>query len=119
MTALVSVADYITEARTLLVDGVSPYRYSDDTIVSALNNAMNSAVAMRPDLFMVALRNPPLTVYDASQPTTTVSMDIRYRTALLYYIVGWVQLSDEEDTQDARAAGLLTKFASQLLKVEG
>lgn len=119
MTTLVSVADYITEARTLLEDKVSPYRYSDEVIVSHLNNAVNSAAALRPDLFMVALRTPPLTQYVASQPTTTVAMDMRYRTALLYYVVGQTQLIDEEDTQDTRAAALLAKFASQLMTLAG
>jgi hypothetical protein len=80
--------------------------------VLALSLAMLEARKLRPDLFIGrSSAVPGYTVND----TTAVVMDQQYRVAVLYYVVGHAQLRDEEDTQDARAAGFLGKFTSQML----
>jgi hypothetical protein len=40
-----------------------------------------------------------------------------YRSALVYYVIGRIQLRDDEPTVDARAGALLQKFTAQLLSV--
>ena len=46
-----------------------------------------------------------------------VSFDPMYRQSLVYYMVGRMQLRDDEGTTDARAGALLTKFTAQLLTI--
>ena len=42
-----------------------------------------------------------------------------YRSTLVYYVVGRMQLRDDEPTTDQRAASLIQKFTMQLLTITG
>jgi hypothetical protein len=42
---------------------------------------------------------------------------VQFRSALLYYVMGQVQIRDDEEVTDARASQFLNKFAAQLLTV--
>lgn len=114
--ALETVANYISEARFLMQDLVVPYRYSDAQIVSALNIAVNEAFRVRPDLYQ-AYYETVLPSYSAASPLVVVDVDRSYRMAFLYFVVGYCQLSDQEDTTDARSSQFINKFTSQLLQV--
>jgi len=50
-------------------------------------------------------------------PSDVVPLPVQFRMPVLYFMIGFVQLKDNEDTQDTRAAALLNKFVSQLLTV--
>src|SRR5579859_6626115 len=39
-TALATITDYINDGRTILQDTIAPYRYTDDTLVTAMNVAL-------------------------------------------------------------------------------
>ena len=112
MATLATVANYITADRGLLQDETTPYRYSDANIVLGLNIGLLEARRLRPDLFLGIAAGPE---HSSGSPSATVALDEQYRSALMYYIVGHIQLRDEEDTSDARATALLTQFRSQLL----
>ena len=45
-------------------------------------------------------------------------MPVQYQMSVVYYMLGFAQLQDNEDVQDSRAASLLTKFTAQLLGVQ-
>lgn len=105
-----TVQDYVAAARTLLQDAVEPYRYDDSNFVDALNFALLQARLLRSDLFMG--RAPDSF---AANDDTAVTMDVQYRMALVYFVAGHVQLQDEEDTQDSRAAAFLQKFTALLV----
>lgn len=107
--ALETVTLYLSAARGLLTDETAPYRFSDATLILGLNLALQEARGKRPDLF---IEDEALPTYTAGQ---TVVLDERYRTAVLYYIIGFAHLRDEEDTSDARASAFMNKFASLLL----
>jgi hypothetical protein len=113
MAALDTVQQYVTAARVLLQDTVnSPYRYPDVDLLAALSGAFPEAKKLRPDLFVVTtLQN--FTVVDS----TLVVMDPMYRQALVYYMVGMMQLRDDEEVQDQRAAAFLGMFAAKLTTV--
>lgn len=114
--ALGTVAEYVVEARRILQDTVTPYRYSDTNLLSALNMGLLEARRLRPDLFIGSgLRSavPSFSAVDG----TNVLWDPQYRAALVYYIAGQTQLMDEESTQDARATVFLNKFVSQLINI--
>lgn len=111
--ALDVVSDYVSLARVLLQDTVnSPYRYADSEIVVALSVALQEARRLRPDLFL----NQTLQSFTAND-STAVNMDPMYRMPLVYYMCGHVQLRDDEETQDQRAAAFLSLFNSKLLTV--
>lgn len=119
MAALDTVQDYIDRARTLLNDTVAPYRYPDTDLVEALNMGVLEARRIRPDLFRTFFRaTAGLPEYGVSDTTEEVEIDPQYRVTFVYYIVGQIQLRDEEDLQDDRAAAFLNKFNSQLLAVQ-
>jgi hypothetical protein len=44
-------------------------------------------------------------------------MYVQYRVAFLFFMVGFAQLRDEEDTQDTRAAAFIGKFTQQLMSL--
>jgi hypothetical protein len=112
--ALTTVQDYIDAARFLLQDTVVTYRYGDADIVTALNLAVTELVRVRPDIYFVLLRTAAIPVYVTSALNDVVNVDVRHTMPVLYFMVGYTQLSDEEDVQDARAAALMTKFIAQV-----
>jgi hypothetical protein len=114
--ALDTIDDYIREARVLLQDTREPYRYNANEMVDALSAGLGEARRLRGDLFL------PLFEVPAYQGLTTpvgtkVPMDRMYQSALLYYLVGKMQLRDDEATTDSRAATLIAKFTQQLLVI--
>jgi hypothetical protein len=113
MATLDTVQDYVALARTLLQDKEIPYRYPDEDMALGLSLGILEARRLRPDLFLPSFTLESFTVSDA----TPVNIDPQYRVALLYYVVGHVQLRDQEDTQDARANAFLGSFASKLTTV--
>lgn len=119
MPALETVGQYLEEARRLLQDEVAPYRYPDDDLVDALNIGLMEAKRIRADLFLPLFDIPWVDPSGTIDTTTPVTLDAMYRSTLVYYLVGRMQLRDDEPTVDQRAAGLLQKFTAQLLTVTG
>ena len=120
MPALETVGAYLEEARRLLQDEFTPYRYPDDDMIDALNIALLEARRLRADLFLPAFEIPwfdptKLSAADLAKP---LPFDPMYRQSLVYYIVGRAQLRDDESTTDARAASLMTKFTAQMLMIQ-
>jgi hypothetical protein len=111
MASLDTVAKFVTRARVLLQDTLdAPYRYSDTDLVEALNMAFLEARRLRPDLFLDTVSLPNFSANDS----TAVDLDEQYRVAFVYYMVGHIQLQDDEATQDARAGAFLAMFRAQL-----
>jgi hypothetical protein len=108
--ALLTVIDYVNEARVLLQDTLVPFRYKDEELVSALNLALTQAHRLRRDLFLKYSATPNYPVVAA----TEVDIDEGYRRAILFFICGHAQLRDEEETTDARAAAFLQSFTAQM-----
>lgn len=112
--ALDTVAQYVGEARILLQDTVPTYRYGDAELVATLNLGIMTARRNRPDLFMEVTTIPQFTTSDIAAGTA-FAMDVQYRVPFLFFMVGFAQLRDEEDTQDARSAAFIGKFTQQLM----
>lgn len=109
--ALDTVADYIAKSRTLLLDEVAPYRYSDADLVESLNEGIQESRRTRPDLWLSKFRSG-LPQYSTAALSAAVDIDEMYRMAFVYYMCGQAQLSDQEDTQDSRAMAFLGKFST-------
>jgi hypothetical protein len=117
MPALDTVGQYLEEARRLLQDEVSPYRYPDEDLVDALNIGLIEARRLRADLFLPLFEVPWTDPSGTINMATAVTLDPMYRSSLVYYIVGRMQLRDDEPTTDQRAAGLMQKFVQQMLSI--
>jgi hypothetical protein len=114
MATLATVGDYITEARRLLQDQTVPYRYPDADLISALNLGVLECRRLRPDLFLSAPSTPLSDPPSFTVSGTTVSIDVQYRTALVFYVTGFVGIRDAEESSDARAATFMGMFRSLL-----
>ncbi len=113
-----TVQEYVDEARVLLQDEVSPFRYSDAELLSGLNLAVYESRRLRPDLFIATVLGVPTITTYSTVDSTAVAIDEQYRVAFLYYIMGHAQKRDEEETQDARAHDYLSKFTAKLLSLQ-
>lgn len=121
MAALETVQAYLDRARVLLQDKLAPYRYTDDEYVQALNLAVLEIRRLRPDMMRAYFRAegglPEYFATPADKLAEKVAVDPMYRVAVLYYMCGHIQLQDEEDVTDARAAGFINKFNAHLLSL--
>jgi hypothetical protein len=113
MSALETVSDYISDARTLLQDTIAPYRYDDASMLVAFNVTLLETRRIRPELFVFRHheRVPSFTVVD----TEPVEMEPPFRLALVYGTCAHALARDQEDVQDARSASFLRIFYSMLL----
>lgn len=106
-TTLETVADYIADARVLLLDTVKPYRYDDPSLLVALNVALLEGRRLRADLFVFNDRKggqvPAYTAVDS----TSVPIEPQFRLAFLHGVVGHAIERDQEDVQDRRALAFL------------
>ena len=110
--SLETVADLVDNARVLLQDRVVPYRYETDQLVAALNIALQDARRIRPDIFLPDFKIPS---YSPADLTAIIKFPDFYKSALLYFVVGFSYIRDQEDTSDARAGALVSKFTAELL----
>lgn len=140
MQSYADVTHYVIMARLLLQDAIVPYRYTDLTLVRALNHAIAEMVRIRPDIFLDLKYQRPLRKGDINDGSpnapfgasdiavdtngnylegqgTLVAIPSNYAVPVEYFIVGWCQMFDVTDTQDQRAQAFVTKFQQQLLSV--
>lgn len=130
-----SASTYIGMARLNLQDLVMPYRYPDQTLLNALNLALDEVTRIRPDMYLDLKYQRPLRKgdIDEGEPGEYTTSDIvvnsdgsygpggtlvpipsKYTQAIDWFIAGWAQFLDVTDTQDQRAQGFLMKFQTHL-----
>ena len=110
---LQSVKDYIEDARTLLLDRIAPYRYSDISLIVAFNLALLDGRRLRPDLFVYKWGNR-VPSYDAVTGQE-VPIEPQFRKAFVYGLVAHALLRDQEDVQDARSSLFMDTMESILM----
>lgn len=113
---LATVGDLLWQIRVLLQDTdltSGQYRYSDESIVTNLNQGMTDLYRIRPDLFLEQNFNIP--TFNALFPTQFLGIEPQYVSPLIFYVVGLTQARDDEQTQDARAGVFLQTFTNQVL----
>lgn len=113
-TTLDTVADYIDDARVLLLDTISPFRYDDTSLLEALNVTLLEGRRMRADLFVhnrrFGGRVPNFQVNDNS----FVPIEDQFRLAFLYGMCGHAVARDQEDVQDERAVWFMNMMSNIL-----
>ena len=117
----------ISECREYLQDEDTPYRFSDTKLLNALNRGLLELGRIRPDAFTsfydANSLNIPIIVDDdaATAPeydwATAFQLDMMYYTPLLTYIVGVIELIDDEFTLEGRAVLLLQQFQATVTGV--
>lgn len=103
-----TVKSYIEDARTLLLDRIYPFRYSDDSLLVALNLALQDGRRLRPDLFVYksTVRLPAYEAVDGQ----IVPIEPQFRRAFVYGLVGHALLRDQDDVQDTRGNTFLASM---------
>jgi hypothetical protein len=114
--ALDTIDDYISDGRTLLQDTIAPYRYSDASLVVAMNVTLLEGRRLRPDLFVYNKNCGPTGVqWFQAKDGTKLVMEEQFRLAFLHGMVGHALERDQEDIQDARAAAFMAIFTTILV----
>jgi|ERR1700756_4880743 len=124
-----SLDDLISEVRLLINDigvGGSNFRYTNDQLVAKANTAFRELYRYRPDAWIGnftqgVLTNSasPMISYTSADlgqnPATPLPVDDRlFFNALIFFIVGMLELGDDEFTDQSRSAQLLASFRSIL-----
>lgn len=113
------VGDLLDQIRTLLQDtdnsATSGYRYSTDSIITALNQGMMEMYRLRKDLFLENSFRLP--VFSTGLLSAPVIVEQQYVPLLIYYTVGMVQLRDDEQNQDARGQAFVKTFSASLVSL--
>lgn len=108
-TTLKTVANYLTDARVLLLDEVSPYRYDDASLITALNVTLLEARRLRPDLFVYRYCGT-VPSFSTTQTDNDVYIEEPFRLAILFGTVSHALARDQEDIQDSRSSSYMGMF---------
>jgi hypothetical protein len=116
-SALETIDDYVDDARVLLLDTVSPYRYSDASLVVAMNVTLLEARRLRADLFLYNRYGSGQKGVQSFQSVdgTKVQMEEPFRLAILHGMIAHALERDQEDIQDARAGVFMGVFNTMLV----
>jgi hypothetical protein len=117
----------IYESRELLQDTalVTP-RYSDSTLLNILNRGLQDLSRIRPDIMYDLYANNDLGVVEVVQTgagagqvdwTDPWGLEMQYYPTMINYVVGVAEITDDEYTQDGRAALLLQNFRGAALSI--
>ncbi len=107
----------IERTRRILQDeDAANYRYSDQSLVDATNDAILEVRRVRPDLFLSS-DFTPTDVDIGAVAATELPIEDMYFQSLVYLTSGYQMLRDDEFSLDSRAVNLLNKGVSQLLVV--
>lgn len=117
----------IYESRELLQDtGLNTPRYSDSMLLNILNRGLQDLSRIRPDIMYDMFANNALNVVEVVEGapgagqvawTDNWGMEMQYYPTMLNYIVGVAEITDDEYTQDGRAALLLQNFRGNSLSL--
>jgi hypothetical protein len=134
-----TIDDCLTEVRQILNDSVSPYRYSDNWLIYVLNTALRDLYRLRPDAYIGNFTSGVLSanlvntystadlqvINGTANPTPPVPItpfpvdDRLFYGPIVFYMIGRVELNDDEFADNNRAMTLLQAFHTQLIGVGG
>ncbi len=105
----------IERARRILQDeDAANYRYSDQSLLDAVNDAILEVRRVRPDLF-ISVSFSPTDVLLGQESAALIPIEDMYFQSLVYLTTGYQMLRDDEFSLDSRAVNLLNKGTAQLL----
>ena len=105
----------IERARRILQDeDATNYRYSDQSLLDSVNDAILEVRRVRPDLF-ISVSFSPTDVLLGQEAAALIPIEDMYFQSLVYLTTGYQMLRDDEFSLDSRAVNLLNKGTAQLL----
>lgn len=109
-----TVQNLIDEVRRILNDADAPYRTSDDALAGLTNSYFVELFRHRPDAYVPYSANTSLpsvtpATFDSKWPVAE-----QFFQAGVYFVVGNVELQDDEHTDVQRAAGYLNRVVVML-----
>lgn len=118
--------DLVDEIRLMLKDRRVPYRYTQADVIEAINTALREVKRVRPDAWLSCcvdgtdgggtIDMPDYTEADLGLlPATAFPIDEIFYMAVVFHVVGKLQLGDDEFAVDNRAMSLLASFRQILL----
>lgn len=118
-----TIDDAITEARLIVSDARTPYRYDDTSMVRHLNTALAEVYRYRPDAYIGNFTTATLGVNNVTNyvvadlgTSTLFPLDNRlYFNPVVFFIAGRAELADDEFTENSRATALLQSFRAMLI----
>lgn len=118
-----TIGDVVSDIRLLLKDEDSDnYRYSDDVVYRMINNAMSDIRRLRPDVFLPStfstssLLTAP-TQYTSADNGVAFPIEETYVTAVIDYVVGYINMGDDEYVADGTATSYGAKLAQKLIGI--
>lgn len=109
-----TVADYLSDTRTLLQDTVQPFRYDDVSLLVGFNTTLLEGRRLRPDLFVYSHGSEKMPAFAANN-STAVDIEYPFRLAFVFGTVAHALMRDQEDISDARASAFMNAFTSMLI----
>lgn len=103
-------SDVIARVREILQDDLG-VRYTDPQIFAHLNDAVQEARSIRPDLFVFKYG---VEIAEVADPAEDFPLPQQYFSAVCLYIAGACELRDDEFASDGRASTLLGMLARKL-----
>ena len=110
-----TVKKYVDEARVLIQDVIPTYRYTDPTMLSAINISLLETSRKRQDLFVFNTKFNGQTQAFTAVDDTYVDIEPQFRLGVLYRICGHAVARDLEDYQDARATSFFAMSDAVLI----
>ena len=109
-----SIRSMVADARVLLQDTRSPFRYREDTLIWNLNAGLMQARRLRPDLFIGRFGKEDFE-YNTTRQDEPFPLPAWYSEAFVEYMVARAELREDEFATDGRAVALMNRFSSKLL----
>lgn len=125
-TATKTLDDAVNEIRMLINDNdPDGYRFTQTQVLQKINTALREVYRYRPDAYVgnftqgILSANSPMT-YDSTDlgknPATAFPLDDRlFFSPVVFYVVGMLDLTDDEFADDNRAMTVLAAFRNQLI----
>lgn len=109
------VQTVIDESRAVLqdTDAAQGYRYTDNDLLRYVRDAVISARALRPDIFIGQYSIPIPPSYALAD---TFPLPDTYLAAVSHYVAGRAEMRDDEFAVDGRAAMFYKSLSTALVK---
>lgn len=114
MSTTRTLQDVIDGARAYLQDTEVPYRYPTEDLIRHMNDAFNEMRRLRPDIAFPAFTDDP-PQYDASELSTPFPFGNQWLLPATYYVVGNIEMRDDQFATGGRAAAMLQFFQQKLV----
>lgn len=109
-----TIQQLLDEARSYIQDtDSSNYRYTNDDLVTYLNDAIYEVRRIRPDAFYGSYGSP-VDQFTTNDLDENFPLDGIFFTATAYFIAGSAALRDDEHVNEGRSSALLALFSAKL-----